>query len=760
MPAKLLASGKGFLIGGGEMGARIRAHDWAATPLGPVETWPQSLRTAVSIMLNSRFPTYLAWGQDLISLYNDAYRPFLGNKPETLGRPFAEVWAEAWSTVGPIAEQALAGEASYFENMPITLERHGYPEDTWWTFSYSPVRSESGDVGGVLCTVHETTHEVTTRAALEAEKDRLRKSEAEFRTIADAAPALVWVCSASGNNIFMNESWYKFTGQTPNEAQGTGWSKALHPEDAALIMLHWQRCRESGQAYEGEVRYRRHDGAYRWHSFRALPHRDRDGTEKWFGVSLDIHDLRTAEKQLRESEARLRLAVEAGRMATFECTNGQVTAMPELKRLLGYPADAELDADEVLSHYYPGERERVAACAQKALEQGERFFEVEYRHFRLDGDLRWLLLRAEIVLGPDSAPPRIIGVVLEITDRKRAEEDLREREADLRAAMAAGSLAPFDFDHVRGVMKANPKMSELYGFPPDHTLTIEDIRSRYHPDSRDAIWAQRRQELTNPAIRAFEWTLHLLLPDGRTRWITGLGEYIRDETGRVIRSRGIVMDITERKRWEEHQRLLIHELNHRVKNTLATVQSMAAQSLRQVEAESRPKLQAFENRLFALARAHDVLTRENWEAAELREVVGEVLEPYLRGTGERLNIQGPELRLPPTMAIAFAMIVHELATNAAKYGALSIPSGRVAITWGITAGEPALLTLRWQEQNGPLVAPPTRQGFGSRLIRRSVAHELAGEVELTYDPAGLVCVVKAPLDKHMMLSQEDAKAVA
>jgi two-component sensor histidine kinase len=140
-----------------------------------------------------------------------------------------------------------------------------------------------------------------------------------------------------------------------------------------------------------------------------------------------------------------------------------------------------------------------------------------------------------------------------------------------------------------------------------------------------------------------------------------------------------------------------------------------------------------------------VLTRENWEGAELREVVNEVVEPYTRGNPERFEIAGPRLRLSPPQALAIAMTVHELATNAAKYGALSVPAGSVAITWNSTRGDTPHLDLRWLERNGPPVVPPTRRGFGTRLIERSLAQDLGGSVHLSYKPAGVVCTMNVPL---------------
>lgn len=146
-----------FLHGGGEIAKQINAYDWNQSSLGPLSAWPQSLRTALSIVLNSKFPTYMAWGTNLIGFFNDAYIPLLGQKKHALGAPFNETWSEAWESVGPIAERALAGQGSFFENLPITVERSGFPEQTFFTFSYSPIRDETGQVGGILCKVIETT---------------------------------------------------------------------------------------------------------------------------------------------------------------------------------------------------------------------------------------------------------------------------------------------------------------------------------------------------------------------------------------------------------------------------------------------------------------------------------------------------------------------------------------------------------------------------------------------------------------------------
>ncbi|MET0528397.1 MAG: PAS domain S-box protein [Microvirga sp.] len=216
---------------------------------------------------------------------------------------------------------------------------------------------------------------------------------------------------------------------------------------------------------------------------------------------------------------------------------------------------------------------------------------------------------------------------------------------------------------------------------------------------------------------------------------------VKDSRGRIIGASKIARDITNHKQAERLQRLLVHELNHRVKNILATVQAIARQTFSSGQWDNTAR-ETFEARLLALSKAHDLLTRENWSGADLSQVVAEALAPYHR---DRFEIGGPDVRVIPRMALALTLALHELATNAAKYGALSVPTGRIAVLWQVRPGDPPHLIFRWQERGGPLVSPPTQKGFGSRLIERSLALELAGEVKITYDPAGVVCEVCAPL---------------
>src|SRR3712207_5876498 len=207
-----------FLAGGGEMGALMRAHDWSTSPLGPPKEWPQSLRTVVSLLLNSKFPMFVAWGRELGFVYNDAYASILGTKhPQALGRRFIDIWGEIWPDIWPLIERALAGEASWLENLPLKMNRYGYDEQTWFTFPYSPVRNESGALGGLFCACTETTGQVLAEAAL-------RGSGEQLRALADNLPSgMVYQIAMKGDGrdrrfTFVSQSSERLSGVSPEEA--------------------------------------------------------------------------------------------------------------------------------------------------------------------------------------------------------------------------------------------------------------------------------------------------------------------------------------------------------------------------------------------------------------------------------------------------------------------------------------------------------------------------------------------------------------
>jgi PAS domain S-box-containing protein len=235
--------------------------------------------------------------------------------------------------------------------------------------------------------------------------------------------------------------------------------------------------------------------------------------------------------------------------------------------------------------------------------------------------------------------------------------------------------------------------------------------------------------------------------DGSEFWAALFISPVRDESGDIVQYFASFVDLTQHKDDEAQSKMLIDELNHRVKNTLATVQSIVWQALRTT---SDPKAirESIESRLTALSRSHDLLTRENWKNAGLFDVVNDALQPFtvVDGRADRIVIMGENIRLSPKAALVLGITFNELATNAVKYGAFSNGVGSVRIEWAM---KPVLdgdadLHLQWREKDGPPVIPPSHQGFGSRVIERGLAHELAGAAHLDYQSDGLICTMRLP----------------
>jgi PAS domain S-box-containing protein len=600
-----------------------------------------------------------------------------------------------------------------------------------------------------------TSYDVTERKRVE---QALRESEARLRTIADNIPngmvyQVIRYPDGRVRFTYVSQAVERLHGISAEAvmADPEALDRQILDEFRPLLETVRQEANAGQQEISIEIPMRMPSGEVRWFHRSSAPRPLPDGLSVWDGVEIDITERKRSEAALQASETRLRLALDAGRMAVWawDALTGTLKTSPELNRMLGFPPDRELTIEEARSRYYPGEGERIRGAGQAALERGERYFEVEYRSLMPDGEICWLMLRAEISLTSEGVPSGVVGVLLDVTNRKAAEEALREREAELRNALSAAAMVIFDVDHVTGQVRPSARLNEIYGYPPDRVLTVDDLRARYHPEDREHLKAVFAA-VNDPSVRQFEMELRLLLPDGLPRWVDGRGEYVRDESGRVLRSRGVLVDITDRKRWEERQQLLVNELNHRVKNTLATVQSIANQSLRNASTPEQARGD-IEGRLIALSRAHDVLTREGWEGASLREIVAQAISPFAgrvasgesEPAGGRFVLEGPDLRLTPRTALALAMALQELATNAVKYGALSNETGQVRIIWSVD--ESRCLRLTWSEQGGPPVTPPSRRGFGSRLIERSLSSDLGGEVSLRFEPSGVVCTIEAPV---------------
>jgi len=318
------------------MGAEIRAHDWSDTSLGPPELWPPSLCVRLAQMLACPTAMFLAWGPELLCFYNDAYRPILGYRlPDALGRPFREVWASIWDEIEPLVEATLDGESQTLTDVMLDLSRAGRPERSWWSFTYSPALDDAGAINGLFCVTAETTDRVLGEAAL-------RESEDHFRHTVELNPQVPWTCDPDGNITSYSNRWLELTGQGPGEPLGSGWVKALHPDDVPWTLTTFTAALTAGEPVD--VDYRIHiaaTGDFRWMRARAFPRRDEAGAiVRWYGVVEDVHDRKLAEARLQEMNATLERRVEEALVQrklwadVFETTDSLVCALDTEFRVL------------------------------------------------------------------------------------------------------------------------------------------------------------------------------------------------------------------------------------------------------------------------------------------------------------------------------------------------------------------------------------------------------------------------------------------
>ena len=315
---------------------------------------------------------------------------------------------------------------------------------------------------------------------------------------------------------------------------------------------------------------------------------------------------------------------------------------------------------------------------------------------------------------------------------------LLESEQRRSLALAAGNMGAWDWDRINGDCLWDEGQCRIFGVDPaTFSVTPENIRALVHPDDWGHLQTATVKLLENK--QAYQGEFRVLRPNGEVRWCFGSAAPSVDDAGNVVRISGVTVDITDRKEAEERQGLLSREVDHRAKNALALVQSI----IRLTRAGSvAAYTAAVEGRIQALSRAHTVLAQSRWQGADLGGLVEEEIAPFRTGDASQISLQGPRVLLQPTPAQTLALALHELATNAAKYGALSSETGTVKLSWEVKSGT---LVMSWIEAGGPATSKPASQGFGTRLILASVEGQLGGQALFDWRPEGLKCILSMPL---------------
>lgn len=467
------------------------------------------------------------------------------------------------------------------------------------------------------------------------------------------------------------------------------------------------------------------------------------------GLGLAVAD---AQARGAATEARFRGTFDqaAVGMAHVGLDGGWIRVNGRLCAMLGY-TEAELLALRFQDVTHPEDLAADLAQVERLRAGAIDTFTLRKRYLRRDGTILWGELTVSVLRDAAGTPVHFISVVQDVTERVAAEARLAESEARLALASNAARLGVWDLDVAAGRATVNEEFSALYGLPSERRLiAVGDWQACIHPEDRARVIEHAQAAVADGGEYRDEFRI-LRADTGEERWVAARGRAL-GHGPHAARFIGVQYDVTARRLEQERQMLLAREVDHRAKNVLAVVRSIV--KLTRAE-DPRSFAEAVEGRVAALARAHTLLARDRWTGALLGDVVREELAAY--GGGAQAQLSGPTLRLRPEAVQPLSMVLHELATNAAKYGALSVPGGKVTVTWRLLpaspdgagsdpAAEPGpLLGIDWIERDGPPVpGPPQGRGFGSTVVQATVGSQLGGTVASTWDPTGLVCAIAIP----------------
>jgi PAS domain S-box-containing protein len=508
--------------------------------------------------------------------------------------------------------------------------------------------------------------------------------------------------------------------------------------------------------WRGQLTHHRRDGSKIIVASHWSLHRGAAG-DAVIEVNNDITDLRRAETAAQENALKLALALDASALGTWvwnvEADQIIMEWDARCRALFGLPPESPVNYPVWLAAVAPADRPAAAADLARALDQADPDddYVSEFRVYRPDGSMRWLVATGQALYGPDRQVRRLIATIRDVSRSRSAEQ--RQQQVDTLLHTILGSSAGLIFakDRQGRFLLANNTVLDLIGRPWAAVEGGTDLELLDDRAQAEAVMGNDRRIMEQDKAESFEELIGT--EGGQPRVWFSTKTPLHDSAGLVSGLVGVSVEITDRKRTEDRLHLMVNELNHRVKNTLATVQAIASQTLRGTDPATRRTL---EDRLLALASAHDVLTRGVWEGADLAEIVVAALAPFAGAMDSRFTIQGPSLRLQSGPALALALGLHELTTNALRHGALSVATGSVAIIWSIQRGPSASLEFTWTERGGPPVAPPGGHGFGIRLVERSLAQDFTGRAAIDFsDPSGVTCRIEAPL--HQVIASADIR---
>lgn len=558
-----------FLQGGGEMGKLIRSYDWSQTSLGLPDQWPESLRVSTSILLNSQFPMFVWWGPEMITLYNDAYRIILGEKhPYALGHCGPDVWAEIWDVVGPLANKVLTGGGStWAEDQILYMNRHGYTEETYFTFSYSPVFDGSGSVAGVFCACRETTEKV-----LSAKK--LKESELFARNIImnSEAAQIVWSGEAMVFEM-VNEKMLEILGRD-SSILGKPFMEAIPELKHTALMDRLRHVLFTGETYYQPeemfvlMRYGKPHTGYYNYSYKAL----QNAAGENYGIictALEVTNQVLARKKLEESERNFRnlvlqapvgICIVAGDPVYVEVVNDLFLEVVGKQRAEFEQASYWEVLREAEAYYAP--------ILQNVFDTGLSFTASEHRVPLIRNgidEIVYVSFVYEPIKDEQGAIAKVMILAIDVTQQVLSRLKIEEAEERTLLSIDVSQLGLYEVDLLTNTVIASPRMNEI--FDVDDSEEQSRYVSAIHPEDM-----QVREQAYTTAFRTglLEYEARVAQKDGTLRWVRSRGKVFFDQDGKPVRIIGVSQDITEQKVFEE-------ELNKQVRQRTLELQNKNAE---------------------------------------------------------------------------------------------------------------------------------------------------------------------------------------
>jgi PAS domain S-box-containing protein len=567
-----------FLIGGGEMGDLIRQKDWSNNPVGNPENWSQSLRTTLSIILNSKFPMFLFWGPELICFYNDAYRPSLGNDgkhPAILGSKAEDFWQEIWSDIKPLIDNILAGgEANWNEDQLLPIYRNGDIEDVYWTFSYSPVNDESGKPGGVFVTCVETTKQVKAIKELE-------ESQKKLKFAISAAELGTWDLDPQTNLFIYNQQLKHWFGLDPeNEIDAPSALNAIVEKDRQKTIDAMAAAMAMGSDGNYEIQhtvFSKFDGKERVLLAKGKALFDENGVVYRFsGTGQDITEQVMARKELIEREEQLRFALEGGNLGYFDSypQTGELNWSAKVKEFFGLSLDAEVNIEVYKNLVHPDDFKSVSKIMIEALQDKKvDLYENEFR--TAHENQKWFKVTGKIKRDENGLPVRTTGVIQDITEKKIADKLLLESEYRFRDMIYT---SPSLIAILRGenfiIDTANDAIIETWGKGKD---VIGKPILKVLPEIAEQGFEEILNNVYETGIpfRAYEMPVQLTKEGvSATQYFTFVYQAQRDINGKIESVAILATDVTQQaelnKKVQDNERLL-RETKEQLELTFANV---------------------------------------------------------------------------------------------------------------------------------------------------------------------------------------------